>query len=149
MILLGLKDKMYEFTDGYDVKKVGVAIAGALIILVVVIWGLISIFSGSGESTEVVETVPGPYAAYQETGVDTAEVKPDTLNQLKQGYYIVGEYNPELAPIMLFKGYYSDNETRLRETQIDSDVAVIYVDGEGVQHEVEGTTLSDLEAAAK
>lgn len=147
---MGVQERIQDFLQNYDIKKVvlgGVVVIG---IGVVVVLGIGKGMNPQPEegtpdiNTEV--TVPQAYDSYKETGINTAEVTnySETGQPLPQGFHIIGDYTDEYNQISVFTGFYQDAGEREQVSGVRGVAGIIYVDGQGNTHEVMGSDLSEL-----
>lgn len=96
----------------------------------------------SEAESEVVKDVYSPEMA-ESLGIDVKVNAPDNVEQLEDGFYIVGPYTSQYDSLGVFLGFYETYEDRYAMTGLEDESPIIYKRFRHVVP-VEGTKIDDL-----
>lgn len=145
--------------DGLDIKywiednrtKV-LAIIGGLVVLIIII--VITLNLKTVEAPPKIVSEPEPEVVMdgyspemaESLGVDVKVNAPANVEQLEDGFYIVGPYTSQYDSLGVFLGFYETYEDRYAMTGLEDESPIIYKRFRHVVP-VEGTTIDDLKEA--
>lgn len=142
--------------DGLDIKywlednrKKVLAIIGGLVALIIIIVITLNLNTVEAPSNTISETEPevvmdgySPEMA-ESLGVDVKVNAPTNVEQLEDGFYIVGPYTSQYDSLGVFIGFYDTYEDRYAMTGLEDESPIIYKRFRHVVP-VEGATIDDL-----
>lgn len=142
--------------DGLDIKywlednrKKVLAIIGGLVALIIIIVLTLTLKTVEAPTNTISETEPevvmdgySPEMA-ESLGVDVKVNAPDNVEQLEDGFYIVGPYTSQYDSLGVFIGFYDTYEDRYAMTGLEDESPIIYKRFRHVVP-VEGATIEDL-----
>lgn len=142
--------------DGLDIKywlednrKKVLAIIGGLVALIIIIVLTLTLKTVEAPTNTISETEPevvmdgySPEMA-ESLGVDVKVNAPGNVEQLEDGFYIVGPYTSQYDSLGVFIGFYDTYEDRYAMTGLEDESPIIYKRFRHVVP-VEGATIEDL-----
>lgn len=142
--------------DGLDIKywlednrKKVLAIIGGLVALIIIIVLTLTLKTVEAPTNTISETEPevvmdgySPEMA-ESLGVDVKVNAPTNVEQLEDGFYIVGPYTSQYDSLGVFIGFYDTYEDRYAMTGLEDESPIIYKRFRHVVP-VEGATIEDL-----
>lgn len=142
--------------DGLDIKywlednrKKVLAIIGGLVALIIIIVLTLTLKTVEAPTNTISETEPevvmdgySPEMA-ESLGVDVKVNAPANVEQLEDGFYIVGPYTSQYDSLGVFIGFYDTYEDRYAMTGLEDESPIIYKRFRHVVP-VEGATIDDL-----